>query len=152
MQSNNINKLIVRSDVNKTDLKSFIRDYFNKKQPATYLPSGQIQCLSYHRRSFSDMYRLCCSYFDCTLQEVAREMINLWEKEKIQCIFCPTTRKAVFFEYSEIWEGDDIIHPKNFNINSPKNIRLTYSKPLTKGTDGYNFVDIYNLAYESDSK
>lgn len=141
-----MNNLIVKVDLNKTSVKDFITDYFKNSQPSTYHPNGRPQCFNSHKRSFTDITRLCKSYFECTEQEVAEVMINLWEKNTIQVLFCPTTRKPVFFKYMNMWDDEDVISPKTFNPENPTNEWNTMNKPLTKGTDGYSFVDIYNLA------
>ena len=142
-----MDNLTVKVELNTKSVKSFIADYFDKSQPATYHPNGRPQCFSSCKRSFTDITRLCQSYFECTEQDVAKVMIDLWEKNIIQCLFCPTTRKPVFFKYSLMWDGDsDTITNSNFNPDNPVNVMNTMNKPLTKGTDGYSFVDIYNLA------
>lgn len=142
-----MDKLTVKLELDRKSLSAFVKNYFICNQPSTFHENGRMQCFSGHKRSFTDIYRLCSSYFDCTLEDIAKAIIPLWEKDIIVCFFCPTTRKAVFFKNNFHWWGaEETIHHSNFNIDSPVNVHNTMNKPLTKGTDGYSFVDIYNLA------
>ena len=141
-----MDKLTVKEELDKSSLESFLKDYFNKKQPATYL-GNELHTNSNKRRSFSDIVVLCKSYFECTEEEIAEILINLWEEYTIGCLFCPGISKVVFYNRDTDEEDGWYITPKMFENNPVgNNIIGSYNKPTAIGEDGYTFTDIYNLA------
>lgn len=89
-------KLTAKADIDKTSINSFLKDYFNKGCPETYL-DDKIQCTSHKRRSFLDLLALAQNYFDCDEELLAYELVNLWENKKIEALYCTDINKVVFF-------------------------------------------------------
>ncbi len=139
-------KLTVKEDLDKSSLESFLKSFFLKKQPATYL-NGNFDTGPSRRRSFSDIVALCNSYFECTEKEIAEILINLWEDYTIGCLFCTGINKVVFYLRDTVTENSSYITPAIFKNNPEGSTSSSgYNKPTTIGVDGYTFVDIYNIA------
>lgn len=134
--------LTVNEKLDASSLEAFLRDFFAKRQPATYL-DGKIDTFPAKRRSFSDILSLCKSYFDCTEEQVAEIIISFWKDYIIGCLFCPNINKVVFYLRDTERESNHLITPNYFKANPLGG--EGYNRPTTVGEDGYSFTDIYNL-------
>lgn len=84
----------------KLPLKDFIHSFLgdlNQMHSTIYKTSGNSQCRKGRRRSASDVFLVCKSYYpNVTMKQVMTHLVELVNEAKIKTIYCGMINKRVY--------------------------------------------------------
>jgi len=129
-------KLYCKENLSRSTKKVFLREYFNKYQPATYIVgTNKIQCHAGKNRSIGNIKALLDGTFKTptSLEQTAKILVKLVLKNQACSLWCSYIGKVVFY--------------------GPKNPYYYYtfiwgSSHFKAGTDGFSWNKLKEI-YES---
>lgn len=131
-------------DYSHSNARNLLEKYFKQDCPKTYqnYSCTLVQCLSLRSRSIDDLIYLVRTYYPKVSDErICKILIELYNKRKIESLYCPDLCKPVFFTKRGMY----------IRFNDKDKYNGVYFRNLKKsiGTIGYgmySFQEILDLA------
>lgn len=150
-------KLIIKEELDRSSIFSFLKAYFDHYSPATYDPDeDDMQCSMNKARGVEDLHALCLSYFpDCTLVDVIDVLVTLMNSDdKYRAIQCTTTKQITFYNATKKYDCYNF-YRKNFD-SYDEDEKTSWRYPTYKVTgQKYSFCDLLDLSsvkYKYDTR